>query len=148
MKKILIGLVAALVLSLSAFAGLDTYTSKNYVTLLAPQGLIASIAVTNSTVDGVRIAGLPGKGAITFAYVANNAPDAVVSFRLWSCATTNGTYVAYTNIDGVSTFPYTNGAAFVTIPFTPNRAAAYMRCVATPSASVTSGVAAAILNCN
>jgi hypothetical protein len=144
MKKILVS-VAACVLSMSAFAGLDMYTGKNYTTLLTPTVLSSTASITNSTTTGVNIAGLPGMGALMFLTEPGTGPaTGSVSFSLYQCATTNGTYTLVTN-QSVSAYVVTNGV--VTAQIDPNGLSQYIRVVATGTAT-TNGCAAAILITN
>jgi hypothetical protein len=129
----------------AACAGFDTYTGKTFTTILNPVVQAASTSNITSAVTGVDIARLPGEGAIQFAYCVNNHPAATVSFSVATCATTNGIYVTYTNASGVSAWVYTNATGYATIPFNPNSVLQYIRVTATPNASVTNGIAGAML---
>lgn len=141
MKKLLVivGLVAACVLS--ARAGFDQYNSKNYTTILAPSLVNASV-VTNAT--AVDISGLPGIGAIVFAYKCDNVSAASLSFGLETASTSNGTYTVYTNSDGVSAWAYTNGTAYGKVLFKPGSVSKFIRARVTPT-SCTNAVAGVIL---
>lgn len=145
-RKIAFAAGLAAVAGLAAFAGLDMYEGKNYTTLLQPTAIAdGSVgAVTNSSTTGVEIAGLPGSGCLVFGYNATPAAGSILSFSISTCATTNGTYVTWTNASGVSAWAYTNSAGFAKIKFVPNSVSRYLRVTVTPTA-VTNGSASAIL---
>lgn len=125
-----------------AFAGLDMYTGKTKTTLLAPQPMTAGVAITNSTVTGVDVVGLPGNGVLVVAYSATNDASASVSFAVSTCATTNGSYAAATMTGQTS---FTNSYGFAILPYKPVNNSRYVRVVATPSASATNSVAGVVL---
>lgn len=143
-KLILIaGLVA--VVGAVALAGFDQYNSKNYKTCLSPTFLADdSTAITNSITTGVDIMGLPGNGCMVFSYQCNNTAASILKFRIATCATTNGSYVVYTNSDGAASWSYTNAAGFGKVLFRPNCASRFLRVYVTPTL-VTNGVAGAVL---
>lgn len=144
-KMTAISIAAIMAVAGLALAGFDMYTAKNYTTLLAPTYVATSdVAITNSTSTGVDVAGLPGAGAVLFMYSTTNGATSVLSFSLYSCATTNGTYVKFTNSAGVSAWAYTNGSGVAKVAFTPNQVSRYMRVVVTPTAT-TNGVCGAVL---
>jgi hypothetical protein len=141
MRKIAV-FAAALMVACMSFAGLDMYTGKTKTTLLNPSVLNDGVAVTNSTVTGVDVVGLPGNGVLVVSYKANNQADAVVTFAVTTCATTNGTYAAAT-VTGL--IPLTNGVGTAIYPYKPVNNSRYVRVTATPSATVTNGIAAVTL---
>ena len=144
MKKILVSLLAVAVYG-SAFAGLDMFTGKNYTTMLTPSAISDSATVTNSTTTGTYIAGLPGNGALVlFAEPGTGPATASVSFALYQCATTNGTYTLITN-NLATAYVVTNGVSVVQI--VPNKFGPYIRVVAT-STGTTNGCAGAVLITN
>jgi hypothetical protein len=144
LRKITTLAFVGIVATTATFAGLDMYTSKNYTTLLAPAKVSSTTAVSNSAVTGVDVSGLPGVGALVFAYRCQDTAADTITFQLLSCATSNGTYVVYTNASGVSSWAYTNAAGFSVVRFVPNSVNKYMRVTATPSVS-TNGSAAVLL---
>ena len=147
-KKIKIAMLASAVLavlSVSAFAGFDMYTSKNYTTILAPQPVAnSSVAITNLPGNVKTVAGLVGKGALVFTYSCANTAAATLSFSVSSSATTNGTFTTYTNDSGVSSWIFTNSSGVAVIPFRPGSVSACLRADVTPTV-VTNGVCGVIL---
>ena len=144
-KVMIITAVLAVIASISAFAGFDMYTSKNYITVLAPTRIAdSSAAITNLPSNVKTVAGLVGKGALVFSYSCENTAAATLSFAISSSATTNGTFVTYTNSDGVASWTYTNASGVAVIPFRPNSVSACLRVTVTPTL-VTNGVCGAIL---
>lgn len=146
-RKTLVSAALVVAIVASAFAGFDMYNSKNYTTCLTPT-LIAdnSAAITNSTTTGADLIGLPGVGCLILSYQCNaGGPAGVLSFKVQTCATTNGTYITWTNAAGQSAWAFTNSSGFAKVQFVPNTVSRYLRTVVTPSGAVTNANAGAIL---
>jgi hypothetical protein len=138
-----------------ALAGFDQYTGKNYTTLLAPTGIgrsmtgdtngaiaVTKITITNLTSTGIDCAGLVGRGAIVFGV---DSGGGIVTARVYTCATTNGTYGIATNDAGESVWGVTNTSAFKVIPIRPNAFSRYWRVTMTSDSNVTNGSVSAVL---
>ncbi|MFA6063963.1 MAG: hypothetical protein WC736_15350 [Gallionella sp.] len=144
-KVIAVAAVLTVAACLSVFAGFDMYTSKNYTTILAPQRVAdSSVAITNLPGNVKTVAGLVGKGAMLFTYSCENTAAATLAFSISSSATTNGSFMTYTNASGVSSWIYTNASGVAVIPFTPNSVGRCLRVTVTPTV-VTNGVCGALL---
>lgn len=139
-KKVALILFAV---ALSCHAGFDQYAGKKYTTCLVPMA-VNDAAVTNSATTGTDIIGLVGNGCLVLPYSCTNDAGAILSFKLASCSTTNGSYTTYTNAAGVSSWSYTNAVGYALISFRPNTVSRYLRVYVTPTL-VTNGVAGAIL---
>jgi hypothetical protein len=141
MKKAFVILLAA-VIGTAAIAGLDMYAGKTFTLLLKSTPVVGAIAVTNSTVTGVNVSGLPGIGAVV---VNCDAGTGVVTVALSACATSNGTYAAVTAADSSTSWAVTNSASMRVFPLKPNDNSKFFRTTATGITGTTGSVSVVLI---
>lgn len=138
--------------AISAYAGVNQYVDKSYLTIVAPASIgvvmtgetttavVATSALVSNSVSGVGMS-YPGTGALVLGINCGSGGAGVITPYVMSCATSNG---AYTVESQVTTRPYTNVNQFVTMAFVPNQSKGWLK-VAFTAAGVTNGNVSAVL---